>query len=247
VPAADARIEILQIRETDLLEDSRPSGAWRRTRTSFLLEGGEGALVLPTIRLGVGGKDYVLTLQHRYDFLRDGFGRLEASTDDGGSWRPVSPVEGYDAEEGWIGSQPVWRTSTFDLAAFASKSLLMRLVGAAPERVIASDEWEIAVATVRETTANSELNLSGGPALHVNFPDPFTSGTNISYDLPESAEVHLAVYDLLGRRVVELVDGFREAGTHTMWLDASGMSGGVYLLRLKSGSYTRTERMVRVP
>ena len=50
--------------------------------------------------------------------------------------------------------------------------------------------------------------------LEGNYPNPFNTQTTIRFGLPESTQVTLVVYDVLGRQVRVLVDGTREAGTH---------------------------------
>ncbi len=70
--------------------------------------------------------------------------------------------------------------------------------------------------------------------LHQNYPNPFNPFTIISFDLPVSSEVYLAVYDILGREVTTLKNGSLEAGTHFVSFDASNLSSGVYLYRLTS-------------
>ncbi len=50
--------------------------------------------------------------------------------------------------------------------------------------------------------------------MHKNFPNPFNPSTTIRFDLPEPADVSLVVYDVLGRKVAELANGYREAGYH---------------------------------
>lgn len=77
-----------------------------------------------------------------------------------------------------------------------------------------------------------------------NYPNPFNPATTIRYALPAAAEVHLAVYDALGRRVQVLVDGPRAAGWHEAAFRAEGLPSGLYLYRLRAGGRTRTGTML---
>ncbi|MBU1881475.1 T9SS type A sorting domain-containing protein, partial [bacterium] len=76
-------------------------------------------------------------------------------------------------------------------------------------------------------------------ALHGAYPNPFNPTTAISYQLSAFSHVNLSVYDVSGRKVTTLVDGYRDAGLHEVTFDASGLASGVYLYRLEvSGSGT---------
>ena len=79
--------------------------------------------------------------------------------------------------------------------------------------------------------------------LHSNYPNPFNPSTTIRFTVPEPATVHLAVYDLLGRRVALLVDGSLNAGAHEVPFDASGLPSGTYLYRLETSGGSFTKRM----
>jgi fibronectin type 3 domain-containing protein len=68
--------------------------------------------------------------------------------------------------------------------------------------------------------------------LHQNYPNPFNPSTAISFQLAAVSFVTLKVYDVLGREVVTLVDGIRNAGSHTAQWNASGLSSGMYICRL---------------
>ena len=65
-----------------------------------------------------------------------------------------------------------------------------------------------------------------------NFPNPFNPSTNISYQLPEYARVSLKVYDILGREIVTLADGMKEAGAYIATFDGSRHASGVYFVRM---------------
>lgn len=103
-----------------------------------------------------------------------------------------------------------------------------------------------------EATSVSESHVGGAPgeyALGPSYPNPFNAGTVVLFDLPEAGEARLSVYNLAGQRVVELVRGRREAGTHRVsWdgRDASGgaLASGVYLVRLTAGSWIGTEKLL---
>lgn len=89
--------------------------------------------------------------------------------------------------------------------------------------------------------------LIGAPAaftLEQNYPNPFNPETTIGFDLPEAASVTLAVYDVNGRQVATLVNGFRGTGHHQVTWDASAYAAGVYIYRLSAGSQSASGKMV---
>ncbi len=79
--------------------------------------------------------------------------------------------------------------------------------------------------------------------LRGNYPNPFAGRTTFEYALPESGPVHLAVYDLTGRRVAVLVDAVQTADTYRVAFDATGLASGVYVTRLRAGSTVLSQRL----
>jgi hypothetical protein len=71
-------------------------------------------------------------------------------------------------------------------------------------------------------------------------------GTTIRYALPQAGRVTLTVYDVLGWQIATLASEKKSAGRHTATFDASDLPAGVYLYRLRAGSYVETRRMVVV-
>lgn len=81
--------------------------------------------------------------------------------------------------------------------------------------------------------------------LHQNYPNPFNPATRIVFDLPQSAEISLKVFDLSGRQVATVAGGRYPAGRHAVEFDATGLASGVYFYRLQSaGGHALTRKMV---
>ncbi|MDP7025811.1 MAG: T9SS type A sorting domain-containing protein [Candidatus Marinimicrobia bacterium] len=81
---------------------------------------------------------------------------------------------------------------------------------------------------------------------HQNYPNPFNPVTKIRFDLPEDADVRLAVYDVLGRQVAELVSGRVVSGFHEVVWDASDVSSGIYLCQLTTNKSLFTNKMILI-
>ena len=84
--------------------------------------------------------------------------------------------------------------------------------------------------------------------LSQNYPNPFNAQTTIEFALGVAGEIDLSVYDLLGRKIVNLKSGMLNAGRHSLiWDGANGggrvVASGIYFYRLESPEGTRTMRM----
>lgn len=86
-------------------------------------------------------------------------------------------------------------------------------------------------------------NLPGGYLLSQNFPNPFNPSTVIQYALPQATSIMLAVYDMLGRRVMVLDEGYRQAGNHSVSFSAAGLASGIYLYELRAGATRLVRKM----
>jgi len=86
-------------------------------------------------------------------------------------------------------------------------------------------------------------------ALLPNFPNPFSTSTEIRYQLPEAARVRLVVFNVLGQEVATLIDGVQTNGLKSVGWDGRNNAGvsvpnGTYFYRIISGNTTLTRSMV---
>lgn len=81
-------------------------------------------------------------------------------------------------------------------------------------------------------------------ALLQNFPNPFNPTTTIRFALPKETRVQLVVYNVLGERVITLVDEVRPAGNYEERLDAKSVASGVFFLRMQAGDFVQIRRMM---
>jgi hypothetical protein len=76
------------------------------------------------------------------------------------------------------------------------------------------------------------------------YPNPFNSETTISFSLAKSADLELSVYNLLGRRVAVLAEGFFAAGEHAVRLTGDNLPTGLYLVELSSAGVAVSRRVL---
>lgn len=81
-------------------------------------------------------------------------------------------------------------------------------------------------------------------SLSQNYPNPFNPTTEINFTLPKAGNITLTVYNILGAEVAKLVNGFMEAGKHSVKFDAANLSSGVYLYTIKADNFTSTRKMI---
>ena len=80
--------------------------------------------------------------------------------------------------------------------------------------------------------------------LSQNYPNPFNPVTKISYAIPKSGFVTLKVYDILGKELVTLVNGNKNAGSYIVDFDASALTSGVYFYKLEVNGFVDTKKMM---
>jgi hypothetical protein len=97
-----------------------------------------------------------------------------------------------------------------------------------------------------ETIINDNLHLPSNFKLNFNYPNPFNPVTMINYQLPIACEVELSIYNLLGQKVVTLINERQKAGYHRIKWDASGFASGIYCYKIEAGEFQDVKKMILI-
>ena len=87
--------------------------------------------------------------------------------------------------------------------------------------------------------------------LSQNYPNPFNPTTTIRFSLPETGQVKLIIYNVLGQRVKELINASKPAGYHEVIWNGKNESGmqaasGLYIYRLETASGIQSKKMLMI-
>jgi hypothetical protein len=94
------------------------------------------------------------------------------------------------------------------------------------------------------TSVEEETNQPTDFILSQNYPNPFNPSTKIKYSVPQSSNVVIKVFDVLGNEIETLVKEEKSVGTYELTWSASSLPSGVYFYQLKSGPFVETKKMV---
>lgn len=83
-------------------------------------------------------------------------------------------------------------------------------------------------------------------SLHQNYPNPFNPSTEIRYDLLKAGDVSITVYDQAGKKISEVINSYKNAGSYSVKFDGSNLASGVYYYTLNVNGNTFTKKMMLV-
>jgi len=121
-------------------------------------------------------------------------------------------------------------------------------------------QWTVLVSDGMATTASPDTfsftsppllsledDLTLVPDVHKleqNYPNPFNPATKIKYQLPINNYVELTIYNVLGQKVIALVNEFQPAGKYQVQWNALGFPSGLYYYQLIAGDFVDVRRMI---
>jgi hypothetical protein len=89
-----------------------------------------------------------------------------------------------------------------------------------------------------------EQLATGTMPIELAGANPAGPSSAIAFSLPEAGRVEVALFDVNGRKVATLLDGWRDAGTQVIDIDAAGLSSGVYFIHLANRGEVSTKKLV---
>ena len=104
--------------------------------------------------------------------------------------------------------------------------------------------WNYTFVGDTDAVSVDEVARPGTYRLSNNYPNPFNPSTMISYEIGQSEQVRLSVYNVLGQEVMVLVNNVQDAGVHEIQFQAGTLASGIYMYRLEAGSYSSTHKMI---
>ncbi len=89
-----------------------------------------------------------------------------------------------------------------------------------------------------------DLNTPIEYSLEQNYPNPFNPTTSIQFSIPNSVQVKLVVYNVIGEQIAELLNKEMEAGYHNVQFNASNLNSGIYIYKLETSNFSKTMKML---
>lgn len=168
------------------------------------------------------------------------------SNSSSGPWTKIGAFSG--------GSQ--WTNKAYEMAGFAGPGNSQVYFGFQFVSDSATTSFGVMVDNVvLGLTQTNEIGYSNTlptrMELHQNYPNPFNMRTTIAFDVPSAERVNIEIYDILGRKVANLLDRRLEAGSYNVNWDGHTSAGlevasGVYFYRLQVGDKAKIKSMTLI-
>ena len=110
----------------------------------------------------------------------------------------------------------------------------------------AAGDYGIIYKTTTGGDVYEDVTIPDRFSLYQNYPNPFNSSTIIKFDIPNSSYVKISVYDISGRRIVRLVNGMVDAGSHNLTWSSANYASGIYFCKMETEKFTKVIRMISV-
>lgn len=99
-----------------------------------------------------------------------------------------------------------------------------------------------------KTVTGTEEELPGisvnGYSMEQNYPNPFSSSTNIRFTLPKGGKVRIDIYNIQGQNVCTLLDDIMSSGEHEVIFNAGHLPGGLYFYKVTAGEFHTVKKMI---
>ena len=155
-------------------------------------------------------------------------------------WLTMEPVEGEVLPQGGMDLEFSFTAAELDTGLYEA-DVRFRFPEIGTEAIVGATmrvEAPVGIADCRLKIEDFRLGEA--------YPNPFNDVAVISYQLSVVSLVELRLYDISGRLVQEIDEGWQEVGEHRAVIDGSGLASGVYFLKLAAGNWIATRKIVCV-
>jgi len=244
----------------DLTLSASASSLWERSGTGWTVSPvtpveSVASLNLTPFDLADNAVDLTFQIRHLFNLESGAGGNVKISSDGGMSWQILDPDGGYPgmidvstsnpmrAERGFTGDHSDLHITRFDLSSFGGKQVRIRLDEASDRALSSSEFWVVSDIQLLAATRATAFDVSRELDLFAPYPNPFRASARVGFSVPEPDRVEITLYDLMGRRVRTIVSQFYEPGTYEVSLESGALSGGSYVLSMRSGGLEK-HRMI---
>ena len=144
----------------------------------------------------------------------------------------------------WLDGARSWKESTITYSVFDTATVNPVFADTAKRNYKSTTLTALGFGDQSSLTAIKDRpGVASTYQLEQNYPNPFNPSTNIRFSLKESGNVHLTVYNALGREVASLVNEYMTKGNHEVEFNASNLPSGLYFYTIKTANFSVTKKM----
>jgi subtilisin-like proprotein convertase family protein len=196
---------------------------WDSDLTFYLRKGNVGAVIIN--KVGGSGDNFINTVLNDSATIPIASGTAPFT----GTYIPSSPLAQFNFPSGL--GDGYWKLAITDTVTGDTGSLL---------------GWCLIITYTILDGGIQTIEIPNFYFLEQNYPNPFNPVTNIKFGIPETGNVRLVVYDILGREVTTLMNEHKNPGTYEVKFNASQLASGIYFYSLQTERVTETKRMLLI-
>ena len=138
----------------------------------------------------------------------------------------------------------IWNSTGIDVSSFAV-GYRGHFLGVGSQY---NDQYQLLVGYQSDITTvvavDGEDIIADKFDLRPAYPNPFNPSTKLSFSIDTPSEIQLEIYDVSGKLVNAIAEGFYQSGLHMIEWNASGLASGMYFVNLVKGSEMRTQKIM---
>lgn len=197
--------------------------SWDSDLSFYLKRNNIGVKIID--RVGGSGDNFIGTILNDSASATIGSGTAPFT----GSFKPSNPLTAFNSNPGILGRY--WKLSITDTSSGDTGILA---------------KWCLIIGVTCPVGGIQTIEIPNYYFLEQNYPNPFNPVTNIKFGIPETGNVRLVVYDILGREVTVLMNEAKNPGTYEVKFDSSQLASGIYFYSLYTIRGVETKRMLLV-